>query len=249
MKLEFDSYPLDVYKQDASKSLLKSISAYLPNNKMSDIALSETILSSFIKKASGVGLLSLIDSISIGIKGGMARNCLSGLDRKQLMNVRYDSSLLLKEAQFNLIATYCVTEYLCTLESGSWGNGVKTMGKALIGLLSLKNPLNVVAEDIDELSKKYEDICQVYHIAFLLNAFINDRQKEEIIKDLIVETLTKDSGGDEHFFSKKRTILFHDSSYKTLMDNIKKCRDSIIKESQKYDGLYSPFVKGYYTDR
>lgn len=69
MKLDFNNYPLSVYNQSASKSLLKSIGGEVPNSRLSSLNLSQAILSSFVSKAAGIGLLSLIDNVSIGLKG------------------------------------------------------------------------------------------------------------------------------------------------------------------------------------
>ena len=74
MKLDFNNYPLSVYNQSTSKSLLKSIGVEVPNSRLSNFNLAQAILSSFVSKAAGAGLLSLIDNVSIGLKGQKARN-------------------------------------------------------------------------------------------------------------------------------------------------------------------------------
>ena len=79
MKLEFDSYPLNIYSADISTALLKSAEGEISYSHQSKASLSETIFSSFVKKTSGVGLLSLIDDVSIGLKGEKARSCFSYL--------------------------------------------------------------------------------------------------------------------------------------------------------------------------
>lgn len=243
MKLDFDSYPLNVYSLTSSKALLKTIDNDIPQSRYSRLSISQAILSSFVSKAAGTGLLSLIDNVSIGLTGQKARRCLSNMIRKQTSRVECNPSILLEEAQFNLMATYCITNYLSFLESGSFGNGVKNIGKALFGLLSLKNPLEVLAESVEEITNVYDDTCQIYHIAFLLNIYNTCYQTKDTIKSLIVESLCDDYGGDSGFSSKKRNSLFLDVQYKTLVDNVKNRTHFLAAEAKKYEDLYDPFVK------
>lgn len=242
MKLDFNNYPLGVYNQSASKSLLKSIGGEVPNSKLSSLNLSQAILSSFVSKAAGIGLLSLIDNVSIGLKGQKARKCLSTLIREQTNRINRNSSALLEEACVNLMATSCVTEHLASLESGSWGNGAKNIGKAVLDLLSFKNPLDTIWESVVEVSRKYEDICQVYHIAFLLNVYNLKPSTENVIKKLIVESLCDDSNGESSFSTKKRPFLFSDIMYKSLEENLKNRLSVLNGEAGRNSDLY-PFVE------
>ena len=125
MKLDFSSYPLSVYNQSASKSLLNSIGREVPNSRQSSFNLSQEILSSFVSKAAGAGLLSLIDNVSIGHKGQKARKWFSALIHEQTDRINRNPAALLDEARVNLMATSCVTDHLASIESGSWGNGAK----------------------------------------------------------------------------------------------------------------------------
>ena len=241
MKLDFNSYPLSVYNQSASKSLLKSVGGEVPNSRLSSFNLSQAILSSFVSKAAGAGLLSLIDNVSIGLKGQKARKCLSTLIREQTNRVSHNSTIL-EEARVNLMATSCVTEQLAFLESGSWGNGAKNIGKAVLGLLSFKNPLETIWESVVEVSRKYEDICQVYHIAFLLNIYNLKPSTENVIKRLIVESLCDDSNGESSFSAKKRPYLFSNIMHKSLEENLKNRLSDLNGEAGRNSDLYS-FVK------
>lgn len=241
MKLDFNSYPLNVYNQSAPKSLLNSIGGEVPNSRLSSFNLSQAILSSFVSKAAGAGLLSLIDNVSIGLKGQKARKCLSTLIREQTNRVSHNSTIL-EEARVNLMATSCVTEQLASLESGSWGNGAKIIGKAVLGLLSFKNPLETIWESVVEVSRKYEDICQVYHIAFLLNVYNSKPSTENVIKRLIVESLCDDSNGESSFSAKKRPYLFSNIMYKSLEENLKNRLSDLNGEAGRNSDLYS-FVK------
>ena len=242
MKLDFNSHPLSVYNQSASKSLLSSIGREVPNSRLSSFNLSQAILSSFVSKAAGAGLLSLIDNVSIGLKGQKARKCLSTLIREQTDRINRNSSALLDEARVNLMATSCVTDHLASLESGSWGNGAKNIGKAVLGLLSFKNPLETIWESVVEVSKKYEDICQVYHIAFLLNVYNSKPSTENVIRRLIVESLCDDSNGETSFSAKKRPFLFSNIMYNSLEENLKNRLSDLNGEAGRNSDLYS-FVK------
>ena len=239
MKLDFNNYPLSVYNQSASKSLLKSIGGEVPNSRLSSLNLSQAILSSFVSKAAGTGLLSLIDNVSIGLKGQKARKCLSTLIREQTNRINRNSSVLLEEACVNLMATSCVTGRLASLESGSWGNGAKNIGKVVLGLLSFKNPLDTIWESVVEVSRKYEDICQVYHIAFLLNVYNSKPSTGNVIKKLIVESLCDDSNGESSFSTKKRPFLFSDIMYKSLEENLKNRLSALNGDAGRNSDLYS----------
>lgn len=243
MKLDFNSFPLNVYNKEQSKSLLMSLGNEVPNVRLSNQALGQAILSSFVKHAAGAGLLSLIDSVSIGLKGDKARKCLSNLIIDQTNRVIANPSIILYEAQINLLATSCITDYLASLESGSWGNGVKNIAKSLIGILSLKNPLNVIWESVVEVTNKYNDICQVYFIAFLLNIYNSVPNTESTIKKLIKESLSNDSEGESSFDLKKRPVLFSGSQYESLEDNLKNRIHILSEATNKNKDLYDPFVK------
>lgn len=242
MKLDFNNYPLSVYNQSTSKSLLKSIGVEVPNSRLSNFNLAQAILSSFVSKAAGAGLLSLIDNVSIGLKGQKARKCLATLICEQTNRVNSNSSTLLEESRVNLMATSCVTDHLASLESGSWGNGAKNIGKAVIGLLSFRNPLETIWESVAEVSRGYEEICQVYHIAFLLNVYNSKPSTENIVKKLIVESLCNDSNGESSFSTKKRPFLFSDMMYKTLEENLQYRLSALNGEAGRNSDLYT-FVK------
>lgn len=241
MKLNFDNYPLNVYEKPASKLLLKSIDQESPKSQNERSSIGQIILGSYVNRFAGAGLLSLIDSISIGIKGEKARKCLSDLIQTQTTRVKQSPKTLLQEAQINLMASACVTGYLANLESQSFGNGAKVMGKVLFGILNLRNPLEVIAESVIEKSNEYDDICQVYFVAFLLNVYNSVPQTENLVKQLIVESLLKTSGDSLH--GKNRPILFSDVQYKSLEENLKN-RLSILSPGSiiKWD-LYDPFVE------
>lgn len=242
MKIDLNKYPLNVYNDGRSKEFLKSLKEDTNCYGLSNASLGQSILASFIRKASGMQLLSLIDSVTIGMKGDRARKCLAELIQIQINTIKKDPSLLLREAQINLMATSCVTDYLSSLESGSWENGAKNMGKAVLGLLQFKNPLNVIWESVLEISKKYDDICQVYHVAFLLNVYNTNTCCENIVKGLISETLCNDMHGESSFSGKKREKLFADVQYKTLEDNLK-YRLNILSQIDKENRYLSdPFI-------
>lgn len=242
MKIDLNKYPLNIYNNENSKEILKSIKDNINGYGLSNTSLGQSILTSFIRKASGMQLLSLIDSVTIGMKGDKARKCLAELIQIQTNSILKVPSRLLKEAQINLMATSCVTDYLSSLESGSWENGAKNMGKAVLGLLQLKKPLNVIWESVLETSKKYDDICQVYHVAFLLNLYNTNVCRVSLIKDLISETLCNDVHGESSFSSKKRVKLFADVQYKTLEDNLRN-RLSILSQIEKENQYLSdPFI-------
>lgn len=243
MKLDFNNYPLSVYNQSASKSLLSSIGREVPNSRLSRLTLSQAIVSSFVSKAAGAGLLSLIDNVSIGLAGQKARKCLSNLIREQTTRVTRNSSALLEEAQVNLMVASCITGYLASLESGSWGNGAKNIGKVVVGLFSFRNPLNVIAESVIEVMDKYDDICQVYYIAFLLTIYNSNPNTEDLVKRLITESLCNDYGGESSFSMKERPILFSNVSYKSLNDNLKNRLEFLSQGNRIDKELYDPFIK------
>ena len=242
MKIDFNSYPLNIYDAQSSRSLMASIDAQVPTVRLSKRSLGESILASKISKAAGGGLLSLIDSVAIGIYGNKARRCLAKLVESQVQEISCSSVSLIDAAQVNLMATSCVTDYLSSLESGSWGNGAKNLGKALFGILEGKNPLDTIWESVKEISDKYDDICQVYHIAFLLNVYKLSPRCEADIKKLIIETLCDDSANSSSFTCKNRTKLFYNKAYKTLNDNLQHNIELLLK-APNYADLYDPFFK------
>lgn len=243
MKLDFNTYPLSVYSQSTSKNILKLIGGCIPQSRLSRSSTGLAILSSFVSRAAGAGLLSLIDNVSIGLKGEKARKCLANLIREQTNRVNRNPSKLLEDAQLNLMASSCVTGYLSSLESASFGNGVKNMGKLLLGLFSLQNPLEVIAESVIEVSNKYDDICQVYHIAFLLTVYNSNTRLEDMIKRLITESLCNDDGGESDFSIKKRPVLFSGVQYKTLEENEKNRMGFLTEGTRGVGDLYDSFVK------
>lgn len=242
MKIEFNSYPLDIFDAQSSKNLMNSIDAQIPKISLSKCSLGESILTSRISKAAGAGLLSLIDTLAIGIYGNKARKCLANLVESQTREINRGSIRLIEASQVNLMATSCVTDYLSSLESSSWGNGAKNIGKAIFGLFEGRNPLDTIWESVKEISDKYDDICQVYHIAFLLNAYKSSPSLVAEIKDLIIETLCNDSSNNSSFSSKNRPKLFYDRTHKTLNDNLSYNLD-LIRLAPNYKDLYNPFVK------
>lgn len=243
MKLDFSTYPLNIYSQSTSKALLSIIEKTIPSYSHSNLTFSQAILSSFVRNMAGAGLLTLVDNISIGIKGERARKGLSNLIQEQTIKVQRNPSILLKEAQINLMVTSCVTDYLASLESESWSNGARNMSRVLLGILRLENPLNVIAESSIELCEKYEKICQIYFIAFLLNIYkANPSTKDTVIK-LITESLCKDSNNEKTFSGKKLPLLFSDSPYKSLHDNLKIRINFLSEETAKYNYIYDPFIK------
>lgn len=141
---------MDIFEKESAKYILNSINNEVPKSEVSRFSIAQTILSSFVNKASGVVLLSLVDNISIGLTGLKTRKSLSDLIHGQVSRVERNSSVILTESQINLMATACVTDYLVSLESGSWDNGVKNVGKIALGLLEFKNPLNVLLESVSE---------------------------------------------------------------------------------------------------
>ena len=221
MKLDFDSYPLDIYNRSTIQSFLKSIEVETPYYRLSNLSVAEFILSSFVKKVAGAKLLSWVDHVSIGLKGRDARKCLSSLISEQAYRISLHPSSLLDEAQVNIMATSCVTGQLASLESASWSNGAKNIGKALLGLLDFKNPLDTICESVLEISKKYDEICLVYHIAFLLNVYATIPSTMTTVKKLIIESLCDDNYDDSSFSSKTRPILFSNVQYKNLEENLK----------------------------
>ncbi len=242
MKINFNSYPFNIFDAQSSKNLMASIDAQIPKVLLSKRTLGESILASQISKAAGAGLLSLIDSVAIGIYGNKARKCLAKLVERQVHEICCGSVSLIEAAQVNLMATSCVTDYLSSLESGSWGNGARNLGKALFGLLGGKNPLDTIWESVKEISDKYDDICQVYHIAFLLNVHKLNPRWEADIKNLIIETLCDDSANSSSFTCKNRPRLFYDKTHKTLNDNLQHNIELVCK-APNYTDLYDPFFK------
>ncbi len=163
--------------------------------------------------------------------------------RKQVNDVVNKSSSLLLESQFNLMATSCITSYLCSLESASWSNGVKNLGKIALGLLSLEDPRNVIYESVKDMTDKYDNICQIYHVAFLLEMYSSYPSQGDLIKKMITESLCNDSRGEKSMLTKKRPILFLDVQNKSLEDNIKNRNYFLRNKAIKYEELYNPFVK------
>lgn len=128
-------------------------------------------------------------------------------------------------------------------------NGVKNISKVLIGILSLENPLKVIVKSTMEICRKYEDICQVYHIAFLLNVYKANPNTIDVVKKLIIEALCKDSNSSSSFSTKDRPFLFFDSSSKSLYNNLKERIGFLEKETRTYNIIYDPFIKWYITER
>ena len=109
--------------------------------------------------------------------------------------------------------------------------------------LSFQSGLETIAKDVIRITEKYEDICQVYHVAFLLTVYKAAPQTREIVEDLIMESLCKDAGGESSFSGKKRPILFADISYKTLEDNETHRLNILSGGTQWEKDIYDPFIK------
>ena len=249
MKLNFDSFPLDVYDQPSSRALLKSVSDYLPNHKLCGSNLGKALLSSIVKKITGLSMAVTFDSLAIWYYGAKARSCLATLIRTQSDRVKIEASSLTEEAQANLMITSCIMEYLSNLESSSFANGVVNTWKAIAGLCHGKDPRNTIWDAAVELTEKYYAIAQIYHVAFLLSAYHANPTIEDVAIDLIAEALNKDSEGEESFASKQRPCLFSNVQYKSLEDNLTH-RLGLISEGRWMDkkmyepfDIYDPFIK------
>lgn len=246
MKLKFDSYPLNIYSDVMSISLLREIDTKIPKVQHSRLSISQYILSSFVNKAAGGWAASLVGNAVTGAGAILARNCLAGLISEQVTRTTRNPSLLLREAQLNLMATDCVTEYLSHLECESIGTITKTFAKSVLSMiknLSFSSGFDEIGNSVIEISEKYDDISQVYHIAFLLNAYCANPKSKEIIIKLITESLCKDGRGSLSFSTKKRPILFSNVQSKTLEENLQNRLFFLIEGTKGIEGLYDPFIK------
>lgn len=247
MKLNFEIFPLNVYQNTMAISLLKEIDSIIPQIQHSRLSISQYILSSFVKKVAGGWAASLIDNVVIGSGGVIARNCLADLIHNQINRINCNPSLILKETQLNLMASCCVTDYLSHLECSSIGSTIRVVAKTALSMLrnlSFRRGLEEINNEVIEISEKYDDICQVYHIAFLLNVYCSNQRTKEIVIKLITESLCNDNQGILAFSSKKRPVLFSNFQYKTLEDVLQNKLDFLITETKNIKNLYDSFIKG-----
>jgi len=242
MKLDFSCPPLNIYTTEKSQYLLNTINRQLPNSG-NNFNYAESVAKSLITQTLGIGVACLVDNISTGLKGKKANKCLSDLIIKQTNRIIKAPSTIIEEAQINIMATLCVTDCLSDVESNSVSLAAKNIGKVALGLIQLKNPLNVISESALEHSSKYDDICQIYHIAFLLTVYNSLPKTEIIIKQLIIESLSKDSSGYQSFSSKDRPLLFSNTQYKSVCENLTYRLDSLIKYAKGSGDLHDIYIQ------
>ena len=247
MKLDFNSFPLNIYNEVKAQSLLESVNFEMAKSRSGRFDAVQFIGSSVVKKLCGGSFAFLLENLSMWYNEAKARRCLSKLIDEQVNRVKCDSSALLEMAQANLMISYCVTDYLNGLVSSSCGNAVKSCGKVIAGLFKRKDPRDVIWNSILVETKKWYDICQCYHIAFLLNVYNSIPDSEAEIRSLITESFRSNICEENVplFSSKERPILFSNIQYKSLSENLEKrigvLAAGITKEL--YDDLYEPFIK------
>lgn len=241
MKLDFSCPPLDIYNQEKAQSLLQDINRELPDVQ-GPVTLDESIVSSLITRATGIGAATFIDGISNSIKSKKAKNCMADLIVKQRDRIISNPSSILQESQINLMATQCIIDHLSNLESNSISHTTQNLGKVAVGLLKFKNPLKVLFESAEEQLRRYYGICQIYHIAFLLTVYISLPKSEIIIKQLIIESISKDSEGDDSFGDKLRPLLFSDSPYQSLERNLTHRLDILFEYTRQFGDIYDEFI-------
>lgn len=242
MKLDFSCPPLNIYTTEKAQYLLNTINRQLPNSG-NNFNYAESVTENLIKQTLGIGVACLVDNISTGLKGKKANKCLADLIIKQTKRIINAPSTITEEAQINIMATSCITDCLSEVESNSVSLAAQNLGKVVLGLIQLKNPLNVISESSLEHCSKFDDICQIYHIAFLLTVYNSLPQTEIIIKQLIIESLSKDSNGNLSFGSKERPLLFSDVKHKSLEDNLLYRLNTLIEYTNGSGDLHDIYIK------
>lgn len=239
MKLDFTCSPLDIFHSEMSKSLLDSISALIPNNT-SQSNVTESIFSTLLSRVISCRAIVEVDNLALNLKYKKAKACLSDLILKQKDKVINEPSSLLHEAQINMMATLCITDYLSHFESRSAGNSVRNLAKVAIGLIGLRNPLDVIYESVRERILRYEDICLIYHIAFLLTVYNSQPTSIRIITQLITEAVLYNR--DQTFDSKERPILFSGVQYKSIKENMSYRLDILNEYTNQSGDRYNIFI-------
>lgn len=239
MKLDFSCPPLDIFNSEISKALLNEISVQMPSFT-SQANATESIFSTLLSRVINCGAIVAADNLSLRLKYKKAKACLNDLILKQKNKVINNPSSLIQEAQINMMATSCVTDCLSHFESRSAENSVKNLAKIAVGLIQLKNPLAVIYESVLERSLIYEDICTIYHIAFLLTVYNSLPLSKQIITQLITEAVQYDM--DQSFDSKERPVMFFDVQYKSLKENMTYRLDILNKYTDRSGDLYDTFV-------
>ena len=254
MKLDYDSFPLDIFKDDDSKSFLRTIEKDLkqPSGELSE---AEKTVISFISKlislelgAFGVSLATTISSLSMMRKGRKANDCISDIIKERLSRIKDNNTDFLVEAQLNLMTTYCVTSYLSVVECGYLSTGINDLARVIcspIMHLDLKRLFTEKYIIAEEREKKYDDICIVYYIAFLLWGYKANTQNRDLIKDLIKEVLCEDEDGVSLLSSKKLPILFSENEDKTLYDAMKYGIYYVFQETRHLEELRNTFIEPY----
>ncbi len=222
MKFNFDKYPLCIYNEPASKSLLESLNIEVALPELKHLNPGEVVFTNLIKKATGVGSLPFIfEKIVAWVASEKMHEGLSDLINKQRDRIKQNPSSFVSEAQLNLMATSCITDYIASYEAGSCGKAVENMLKMCKKVFTLKNPLEVLWESAEEVTIKYEGIGQLYHIAFLLIAYNSVPHIRHIVKSLIAESWYDDVEGCGSFSAKGRPVLFANVQYKSVEENLR----------------------------
>lgn len=244
MNFDFNKFPLDVYNNPVANALLETIEVTVDDSSSKGSSVSQTVLAHYVKKAIGIGSFPfLVDKLFTWVAAKKMQEGISKLISRQKSQIERNPSSLLTQAQLNLMATYLITDFVGAKEAESAetavGNFVK-MGKKLF---CLKNPLEVLWESAEEVTLKYVDICQMYHIAFLLTTYTAVPKTKTMVRKLIAESFCGDDDGKLSYTTKNRPVLFANVRYKTLEDNLTNRLD-IMSQSDSLDKeIFDPVIK------
>jgi len=240
MNLNYDSFPLNIYKEPTTQVLFSKKETLA---RLGGFNVIKFIMTSAVKRMSGLHLAFVIENLISWYKETKARNGLSKLIQEQTNRVKSMPSTILKESQINLMATSCVTDHLCNVEAGSFASGVESTVKVAAGIFQGKKLPDTLWAANMEKAKKYNHICLVYHVAFLLSVYKACPHAEDTICDLIKEATLDDNQDPLAFSNRKRPILFSSAPYETLEENLSNNLAILSAANGINDDILDPFVK------
>ncbi len=252
MRLNFYEFPLDIYKEDESISLLRTIEKEYKLNNSDEVSESGKTIFGYLGKLLltfiGMPHMIVINKLSMLRHSLIASQCVSQLIEEQIERTKSNPSVFLREARLNLMTTYCVTRYLAHLEGSMISQGANDLVRSFASMVlgrSFKDYYSEKSIIINERSEKYENFCEIYFIAFLLWEYKLMPDNRDLIKNLIQESLCNDENGETSFIMKKRPLLFSDHKEKNLYDNMTYGIYYVSQQTKHMEELRDSFVKPY----
>lgn len=178
IKLDFDIFPLNIYKRKECESLLRSISEDFRIDKTKES--SNQITAYFVRKINsyiGADLLNIFSKSAGYAKSIIIQNGLQTMISQEIDCLLSRKTDLISEARFNLIVSFYAVNDLLSNETGSfsYGTNVFVEGvKSMIMNFSITQGFSSMLEDNLNIQKQYKWIAILYFLSFLLNYYFRE---------------------------------------------------------------------------